>query len=211
MTNDVSKNNWSSLLEDAIYVNEKLLHSNLSSESEHIIYKSVKDLYFKLKKDEHLLINTLNTLKDEKIKKLSLEYASEIIIRNLDYEIPEYLFKEDSFNFVVINKNPNLFGMLRLAAQGENFEVKQINTLWKNVNKNQIIFYQALNRLPKKNKKEIINIIDNNPQQFYLNRKKYFKIGMFLYVLYVPAAITAFFVFLYYSIHLIVKIYGLIF
>ena len=101
--------------------------------------------------------------------------------------------------------------MLRLAAQGENFGVKQINTLWKNVNKNQIIFYQALNRLPKKNKKEIINIIDNNPQQFYLNRKKYFNIGMFLYVLYVPAVFTAFLFFLYYSIHLIVKIYGWVF
>jgi len=211
MTNNISKNNWSSLLEDAVYVNEKLLHSNLSSESERIIYKSVEDLYFKLKKDEQLLIKTLNNLKDEKIKKLSVKYASEIIISNLDYEIPEHLFKEESFNFSVKNKNPNLFEMFILGAQGEDFEVKQINKLWENVHKNQIVFYQALDRLPKKNKKEIINIIDNNPQQFYLNRKKYFKIGMFLYVLYVPAVITAFFVFLYYSIHLIVKIYDLVF
>ena len=45
MTNNVSKNNWLSLLEDAVYVNEKLLHSNLSSESERIIYKSMENFY----------------------------------------------------------------------------------------------------------------------------------------------------------------------
>ena len=127
---------WTTLLEDAIKINEGLEKKEISFSTRELIEESVEELFLNLNKNEELFLNTLKNIKNKEVKEIAIEFGNEIILKNLPFDVPDTL----------------LYIEYTIPAVEQ---TSAIVSLYENVSYDYKRYIEIINKLPGNSKKNI--------------------------------------------------------